>query len=83
MALSDYERRVLDEIEAELGLRPSHRWPLGVTLALLGFCALVAAGLIVLTVLALPPAFAAVMSALFGAAVGYLCGVAWRRRHQR
>jgi hypothetical protein len=81
MALSDYERRVLDEFEAELGLRPGHRYSLGVTIALLCLSALVAAGLIVLAVLALPPAFAAVMASLFGAAVGYLGGISWRRRH--
>ena len=80
MALSDYERRVLDEIEAELHLRPVHSWRLGRTIALLVFCSLVAAGLIVLAVLVLPPAFAAVVASLFGVAVGYIGGTTLRRR---
>jgi tetrahydromethanopterin S-methyltransferase subunit E len=82
MALSEYERRVLDEIEAELRVRPEHRCPLGAVVGLLVFSALVAAGLIVLAVLALPPAPAAVMASLFGVAVGYLGGVTWCRRHR-
>jgi putative flippase GtrA len=83
MALSEYERRVLDEIEAELGVRPDRRCPLAAVVALLIFSALVAAGLTVLAVLALPPAPAAVMASLFGVAVGYLCGFTWCRRHRR
>jgi tetrahydromethanopterin S-methyltransferase subunit E len=83
MALSEYERRVLDEIEAELGVGPQHRWSVGATVALLICSALVAAGLIVLAVLALPPVPAAVLASLFGVAVGYLGGLTWCRRHQR
>ncbi len=83
MALSEYERRVLDEIEAELRVRPHRRCPLGAAIALLVFSAVVAAGLIVLAVLALPPVPAVVMASLFGVAVGYLCGFTWCRRHPR
>jgi hypothetical protein len=83
MSLSDYERRVLEEIEAELQIRPPRRWRLGRALALLIFCPLVAAGLIVLSVLALPPAFVAVTAAVLGAAVGWVGGLTWRRRRSR
>jgi hypothetical protein len=79
MALSEYERRVLDEIEAELAVRPGHRRPLAAVLALLIFSALVAAGLIVLAVLALPPTPTVVVASLFGVAVGYLGGFTWSR----
>lgn len=83
MALSDYERRVLDEIEAELHLRPVHAWRLGRTIALLVLCSLAAAGLIVLAVFVLPPAFAAVVASLFGVAVGYIGGITLRRRPRK
>jgi hypothetical protein len=83
VALSDYERRVLDEIEAELHLRPAHPWRLGRTIALLVLCSLVAAGLIVLAVLALSPPFVAVVASMLGVAVGYVGGITWRRRPRK
>jgi Flp pilus assembly protein TadB len=83
MALSDYERRVLEEIEAELQIRRPRRWRLGRVVALPVLCTLVAAGLIVLAVLALPPAFVAVTAAVLGAVVGYVGGLTWRRQRSR
>jgi Flp pilus assembly protein TadB len=83
MALSDYERRVLDEIEAALQIRPPRRWRLRRAVALVVLCALLAVGLIVLAVLALPPAFVAVTAGVLGAAVGCVAGLTWRRQHWR
>jgi Flp pilus assembly protein TadB len=83
MALSDYERRVLDEIEAELRLQPARRWHLGRTVVLLAACVLVAAGVITLAAIVLPSAFAVAVASALGVAVGYLIGILWRRRSAR
>jgi Flp pilus assembly protein TadB len=82
MALSDYERRVLDEIEAELRLRPGRKWRPGRTLLLLAVCVIIAAGLMTLAALVFPAGADVGMAAVVGVVLGCLIATFWRRRRR-
>lgn len=84
MALSDYERRILREIESQLALPGPGRWARCVNalrcdwLRLLITVAVLAAG--VVAGLFGPTAFALVVVTVTGFALGWLWAPRWRRR---
>ena len=73
MALSDYERRVLADIEVHLNCTPvSLRRPRPRTVVVLTLCLAVVAGIAALGSLLLPVAAAVSLSSLAGLFAGYI-----------
>lgn len=82
MALSDYERRVLAEIEVELGDALSPRRGRVRAIAVLACCLLGLAGVTALCALLLPAAAAAGLCSAGGVVVGFtVCLLRERHRH--
>lgn len=82
MALSDYERRILDEIEAELRLRPARSRRMRRAVVLIAASVIVAGALMTLAALALPAGLDVAVAGVVGVALGYLVAMTWRR-HRR
>lgn len=83
MALSDYERRVLDEIETELRVTAARRWRLSRVLLVVGTCVVLAAGLTAVAIIVLPAGISAVVACVAGALAGYGLALAWWRHRDR
>jgi hypothetical protein len=83
MALSDYERRVLDEIESELSHAPRRRWAAiresvyAMRWAMLVAIALV--GLVVGLSFVILPVVAISLALAGGTVAGFFLGSSWRR----
>jgi hypothetical protein len=83
MALSDYERRVLDEIESELSHAPRRRWSaareacFAMRWAILAAAALV--GLVVGLAFVILPTAAISVALACGCMAGFVLGYSWRR----
>jgi hypothetical protein len=83
MALSDYERRVLDEIESELSHAPRRRWAaVRESVYAMRWAMLVAVALIGLVVglsFVIVPIAAIALGLACGTAGGFWLGSSWRR----
>lgn len=82
MALSDYERRILDEIEAELRLRPARSRRMRRAVVVIAAGVIIAGGLMTLAALVLPAGLDVAVAGVVGVALGYLVAITWLR-HRR
>lgn len=83
MALSDYERRVLDEIESELSHAPRRRWAaVRESAYAMRWAMLIAAGLVGLVIglaFVVLPIAAISLALACGTVAGFFLGSSWRR----
>lgn len=83
MALSDYERRVLDEIESEFSHAPRRRWATvrqsAYALRWAGLLAAALVGLAVGVSFVIPAVASLILALGCGLGAGFVLGSSWRR----